>query len=156
MPRANFQIEWEANEYEHKERSQDWYWAVGIIAISVAVASVIFGNIVFGILILVSAFALSLYVNRVPEKTKVIVNERGITKNKVLYPYGSLESFWIDIDHPHKKILLRSRKIFMPLIVIPLADEVDPYRLERTLTNFIPEEFHVLPLVERLLEYLGF
>lgn len=156
MTRHSFKIEWEAHEYEHKERSADWFWAVGIIAVSLAIVSVIFGNAIFGILILIGAFALTLFINRIPETVYVKVDERGITKGKIFYPYESIKSFYVDTDHPHRKILMRSRKRLMPLIIIPLGDNVDPERLRRTLAHFVEEEYLNLPLVERFLEYLGF
>lgn len=156
MPRPSFKIEWSAHEYEHKERSSDWFWAVGIISVSVAIAAVIFGNIIFGILVLIGAFALSLFANRPPTSLRVTVDEKGITKGRVYYPYPTLESFWIDTEHPHKKIILRSEKLLMPLITVPLGDEVDVEQLHDSLSHFLSEEFHNLPFVERVLEYLGF
>lgn len=156
MPRQAFKIEWDAHEYEHKERSQDWFWAMGIIIVAVALVSVIFGNIIFAILILLAAFSLSLFLNRPPETLHVVINERGITKGRVHYPYETLQSFWIDDDHPHKKILVRSEKLFMPLIIIPLSEEVDLERLHSVLLQKLTEEYHTLPFIERVLEYLGF
>ena len=155
-PSLKFKVEWDAHEYEHKERSSDWFWAVGIIAFAIAIISVIFGNIIFAILILVGAFALSLFANRPPEITHVIVNEIGVARGKVLYPYSTLVSFWIDMEHPHKKIILRSEKMFMPLIIVPLNDEVNADELHEKLSQFLSEEFHSLPFVERMLEYFGF
>lgn len=155
MARQNFRIEWEAHQYEHKERSADWFWAVGIIVFSIAVASIIFGNIIFGILILIAAFTLSLFINRPPETTHVVIDEKGVTRGNVHYPYSTLHSFWIDEDHPHKKILLRSKKIFMPLIVVPLG-EMDADRVHGALIKVLPEEFQKLPWAEEFLEFLGF
>jgi hypothetical protein len=154
--RAPFKIEWDAHEYEHKERSADWFWAVGIITAAIVLVSVILGNIIFAILIAVSAFALSLFINRHPENVHVIIDEKGVALASVLYPHSTLESFWIDLDHPHKKIILRSKKTLMPLIVVPLADQVDIERVHRLLSRFITEEPHALPFVEKVLEYLGF
>jgi len=156
MPQPSFKIEWNAHEYEHKERSSDWFWAVGIVSISLAIASVIFGNIIFGILVLLSAFTLSLFASRPPSILHVTIDEKGITKGKVRYSYQTLQSFWIDTDHPHKKITLRSEKLFMPLIIVPLSDEVDLDELHENLSRFLSEEFHTLPFIERILEYLGF
>lgn len=156
MSRSSFKIEWDAHEYEHKERSPDWFWAVGIISVSIAIASVIFGNIIFGILVLISAFTLSLFANRPPSTLHVSVNEKGITRGKISYPYSALESFWIDTEHPHKKIILRSEKMFMPLIIVPLGDNTDVEQLHENLSLFLSEELHSLPFVERILEYLGF
>ena len=152
----SFRIEWDAHEYEHKERSQDWFWAVGIVTFAVALVSVIFGNIIFAILILTAAFSLALFINRPPETLHVIIDEKGVTRGNVRYPYDSLISFWIDIEHPHKKILLRSNKLLMPLIVVPLGEEVDVEQLDETLSKFLKEEYHSLPFVEKVLEYLGF
>lgn len=157
MPRReSFKFEWTAHEYEHKERSPDWFWAMGIIVFSLAVVSVIFGNIIFALLIVLAAFSLSLFLNRPPEEIHVTVDEYGITKDKIHYPYGTLESFWIDDEHPHNKILLRSEKTFMPLIIIPLADDVNLDKLHEALLRHVDEEYHSLPIVERMLEYLGF
>jgi len=156
MPQPSFKIEWDAHEYEHKERGSDWFWAVGILSVSVAVASVIFGNIIFAILVLISVFALSLFINRPPDTLRVVVDEKGITRGRVRYPYQTLRSFWIDTEHSHKKIILRSEKLLMPLIIVPLGNEVDVEQLHENLSRFLPEEFHSLPFVERILEYLGF
>ena len=156
MPRPSFKIEWDAHEYEHKERSSDWFWAVGIISVSVAVTAVILGNIIFGILVLISAFALSLFANRLPSTIHMIVDEKGVTRSKALYPYSTLKSFWIDMEHPHKKIILRSEKMFMPLIVIPLGDNTDVEEIHENISSMLSEEFHSLPFVEKILEYLGF
>jgi len=156
MAKPTFKIEWEAHEYEHKERSSDWFWAVGIVSVSIAIAAIIFGNFTLGILVLIGAFSLSLFINRPPSTLYGRVDEQGVTRGKIIYPYHSLESFWIDVEHPHKKILLRSQKLFMPLIIVPLGEDVDPDRLHRILSKFLKEEYHSLPLVESVLEYLGF
>lgn len=149
-------IEWEAHEYEHKERSSDWFWAAGIITVALALAAMIFGNAIFGILILISAFALALYINRPPENVHISIAEGGIQRDRIFYPFSTLSGFWIDTDHPHKKVILRSKKTLMPLIVIPLSDDVDTEKLRDLLLRHMIEEYHSIPLMEKVLEYLGF
>lgn len=155
VAKKTFRIEWDAHEYEHKERSSDWYWAVGIIAVAAAIATIIFGDVIFGILILLSTFCLALFINRPPETTHVVINEFGITRGTTLYPFSTLQSFWVDEIHPHKKIILRSKKLLMPLIIVPLGDE-DGERIRDLLVEILPEEPLRLPWVEVILEYLGF
>ncbi len=152
----SFNIEWTAHEHEHKIRSADWFWAVGIIVVSVAIAAIIFGNVIFGILILVGTFALTLFINREPDFVHCAVSERGVTKENVFYPYDTLDSFWIDLEHSHPKIMLRSKKFFLPLIIVPLDVDADVEKIHESLSEFLTEEPHTLPLVERMLEYLGF
>lgn len=152
----SFRLEWEADEHEYKERSSDWYWAVSIITVSVAIASVIFGNIIFGILVLVAAFSLTVFIDREPRIVKITVTEKGISKGGTMYPYDTLKSFWIETEHSHPKIMLRSERFYLPLIIIPLGEGVDLERLEDVLKEFLEEEYHSTPLLEKFLEYLGF
>ncbi|MEK7194555.1 MAG: hypothetical protein AAB660_02610 [Patescibacteria group bacterium] len=149
-------LEWEAHDYEHKERSSDWFWAAGIVTLAIAFASIIFGNIIFGVLILVSAVSLALFINRPPENIHASVTDKGIQREKTFYPFETLESFWIDIEHPHNKIILRSKKMFMPLILVPLGTNINAEQLHTHLEKHLKEEYHSLPFVEKILEYLGF
>ncbi len=156
MAKQTFKIEWDAHIYEHKERSSDWFWAVGIVASSVAIAAIILGNIIFGILIIVASFSLSLFINRPPETIHITVDEAGVTRANIRYPYDTIHSFWIDEEHPHKKILLRSKKMFMPLIIVPLGEKTDVEKLHEMLQQKLEEQYYSLPFVEKILEYLGF
>lgn len=153
--RTPFRIEWEAHQYEYKERSPDWFWAVAIVTVAVAVTSIIFGNVIFAILVLVGVFSLMLFVNREPDVVEVRIDERGVTRGKVHYPYETLRSFWVDPDHSHPRIYLRSAKSFLPLILVPLGN-ADPERVSDALARTLEEEHHAPPFVERLLEHLGF
>ena len=155
MARPSFTIEWDAHEYEHKERSADWYWAVGIVVIAIAVTSIIVGDVIFGILVLVGAFALVLYINRPPDTIHIVVDEKGVTRGHTRYPYDALHSFYIAHERSHPVILLRSKKLLMPLVHIPLG-ETNLERLHKVLLQYLPEEFFGHHLSEKLLEYFGF
>lgn len=153
---GSYVIEWQAPEHEHKQRSSDWFWAVGIITVAIALTSLLLGNIIFSILIMVSAFSLGLFINKPPEDLHLSISDSGIEKERTLYPFETLESFWIDVEHPHKKIILRSKKVLMPLIIVPLADNVNVEQVRQHLLKYLQEEYHSLPLMEKILEYLGF
>jgi len=156
VAKSTFTLEWEAPEHEHKERTADWLWVTGIIVIALALVSIIFGNIILAILIVVSAGSLAIFINRPPENIKVSVTEMGIRKENTLYPFETLAAYWIDTDHPHKKIILRSQKPLVPLIVVPIADNTNVDDLRTKLSENLKEEYHSLPFLEKLLEYLGF
>ena len=150
-----FKIEWEAHEHAYKERSPDWFWAVGILAVSIAIVAIILSNVIFGILVLIATFTLMLSINKEPEIVHAAVTETGITKGKVHYPYSSLASYWLDSEHPHPKLLLRSKKFFLPLIVVPMGN-ANAVEIDKALAEFLPEEEQSLPLLEKMLEVLGF
>ena len=148
-------ISWDAHEHIHTEKNNDWYWAVGIITITAVALAFIFNNIIFGILILVSAFALVVHASKKPRIIHVEINDRGIIINDILYPFLTLESFWIDAHERPAKILIKSHKTFMPYITIHI-DEVDPEQVRDILLNYIAETEHSEPISQKILERFGF
>ena len=62
----NETITWRAEEHRHVERGSDWYWALGVIAVSSAVTAVLFNNILFALLIVVAAATLGMIASRPP------------------------------------------------------------------------------------------
>jgi len=150
----NKKLKWNVPEYVLREKSRDWYWALGIIALSVIIASILYHNFLFAILVLVASFSLYIYASREPSIIDVEIGEKGIIVNNTLYPYVSLDSFWIE-DHD-SKILVKSKKTFMPLIVIPYSHEIEHNELRNTLVKKLPEVEHHEPASQKLMEHLGF
>ena len=147
---------WEAPEHHHIEKSSDWYWALGILTIAAAVTALFLGNLLFGMLILIGGGVLSVAAAREPQDIMYAVTARGVRVGNELFPYSTLESFYIDEDNPlGPQLLIKSKRKFMPLIVIPLpddaVDEVDDLIGER-----LPEEELEEPFLNKLLEFLGF
>lgn len=137
------------------EKGQDWYWAVGIITLAIAVVCFIFGNIIPGIFVVVAAVALVVHASHPPKLVEYSINDRGIVADGTLYPFLSLDSFCIPDDEHPAKILLKSRKVFMPLIVI-FIDEVDPEIVREVLLKYIAETEHREPILKKILERFGF
>ncbi|MBU6232049.1 MAG: hypothetical protein KGI45_00640 [Patescibacteria group bacterium] len=148
-------IAWSAPEHLYTEKSPDWYWAVGIVTLALAVVSFIFGDIITSIFILVAAVALVLHAARPPRNIYHEINDRGIIIHDRLYSFLELDSFWIPHQGLPPKIILKSRRLFMPYIVI-FIDEVDPEDVRAVLLRYIAETEHHEPLLKHLLERLGF
>lgn len=148
-------ISWDAPEHLHTEKNNDWYWAVGIITITAAALAFIFNDIMFAILIIVGAFALVVHASKKPRIFHYEINDRGVVIDNILYPFLTLESFWIDAHERPAKILIKSHKIFMPFITIHI-EEVDPERVRDILLDYIAETEHHEPLSQKLLERFGF
>ncbi len=148
-------ISWDAPEHHYKEKDNDWYWAVGIITLTIASLSFIFGNIIFGILIIVGVFALLVHGARKPEMVHIEINDRGIIVGHTLYPFLTLESFWIDAHEQPSKILIKSVKTFMPYIIIYI-EEVHPEDVRAVLLKYIAETQHHEPISVKILEKFGF
>ena len=148
-------LSWHTHEYLHSEKTTDWYWMVAIVTVSIALISIILNNVIFAILIIVSSFTLSLFASKKPEIIEVKIEQTGISVGQTHYPYANLDSFWIETRDAHPRIIVKSKKVFMPFIVIFLSD-MDENIVHPVLIEHLPEEEHTEPLFEKILIYLGF
>ncbi len=149
-------ISWKALEYKRKEKTADWYWAVGLIALVIVVASFFMHNALFGILVILSTIILLSFSIIAPKIIEVNINQKGVVVDKEMYPFATIEAFWVEsIDKDNEKILLKSKKLIMPLIVIPL-EELHHLDVREFLLQYLPEvEMHE-PLSQKIMERLGF
>ncbi len=150
------EISWEAPEHHHIEKGSDWFWALGIITISASVAMIAFGNILFGLVILLAGSVTALLASREPRMVTYSVSLRGIRLGNDLHPYSSIKCFFIDEEHPRNvQLLFQSKNMFTPLIIIPVPDDAVE-EIEYMLEERLPEEHLEEPLGHKLLEVLGF
>lgn len=149
-------ISWEAPEHHHVEKSSEWFAVVGILTLAAAAAAYALGNILFAVLIMLIGLVMSLVTIRTPEIIPYAVSARGIRVDDRLYPYTTLESYYIDEDDPKgPQLLLKGERLIMPLIVIPIPeDEVD--EIEDIIAMKIPEEHLEESFFAKLLESVGF
>ncbi len=144
-------------EYYHHHKPADWYWTVGIIAISLAILSIIFNNILLSILIALGTFTLMVYASRPPQEHNVEIAESGITVGKYRYPYSNLQSFWIEHD-AHPRLLIKTNRTFIPHIIVPvdILTETEKDEIRGFLRTKMPEQEQHEPLLEQVMEYIGF
>lgn len=146
---------WHAYEYVYREKSADWFWAVGIIAVSMAVTAILFNDLLFAIFIVLAFFALMLYAKRPPDLIQIKIDHRGVQEGRAHYLFSSLESFWVEDRFGEVKIIMRSKKKTMPYIVVPV-EEVGADDVRDHLRRHLPEEEHSEPLAKKIMEFLGF
>lgn len=147
---------WDAPSHDHIERSADWYWALGVLAIAGAVVSILLNNPLFAIIIVLGAVSLGVLASRAPEGYHVEIDSRGIALGENLYLFRSLESFWIDShtrDVPH--LIVGARSILTPQLIVPI-DGVDSQAVRTHLLNYLPEQEQYESPLTRIAELFGF
>jgi hypothetical protein len=156
MDQAPRAVSWEAPEHNHIEKGADWFFAFTIIIIAVVLAAIMFGNVLFALLMTVAGLTLAISVAKRPAIIPFAVTVRGIRINEELFPYSELESYYIDEDDARgPQLLLKSRRRLLPLIILPLPpDYVDD--VEDILRDRLPEEELEEPLLIKILEIFGF
>lgn len=152
---ARNNLEWTVLERKSGRHAADWYWAVGIIAASIAATSFILDNILFAVFVIVSTVALFLRTLQKPRAIEYALTSKGIWVDREFHAFKSLESFWIEETEDPAVLLIKSKAITMPLIVIPLED-IDHEALHAYLIMILPEiELHE-PFSKKVMEFLGF
>jgi len=146
---------WETYEYEHKEKSADWFWALGIIVVAGAIGSYFLENILFAVLLVIGGFTMAMLAARHPDEWICELSSRGLRINSTLYPFSTIESFWVEDDGETGKIILKSKKAVMPELIVPLED-LDPDYIREFLLEYLEEEEMHEPLSHLIMERLGF
>jgi len=149
-------LRWQAYEYTYQPKTADWYWALWIIVIAIAATSILLDNTMLAILMVLAGFCLSILSKRQPKIVEFEINEKGVVNHGILFLHNTLESFWVQqIGENEPRLLIKSRKTLMPLIVIPLGN-VSADEARRTLLPHLQEEQLSEPLMQMIFEYLGF
>lgn len=150
------EFEWEAPEFEKKDKSKSWFVAPAIIAIGLGVFALLSDNILFLVVILLGFFSFYIYAKKEPRTIKFKIDEKGIEIDGKLHDFDSLRSFWVFYNPPEEKeISFRSRKTFFPYLRIPLADE-NPNEIRKYLLRFLPEKHHVESIIDIWMRRVGF
>src|SRR3989344_3657846 len=147
-------IEWQAYEYEYKERSPDWYWAVSIIAVSIVITAVILGNTLLAVLIVISIFSLFAHAARKPQLITHRLTSKGVHEGKRFHHFNTLESFWVDEEAGIPKLLIKEKSVFSPFIILPL-EETDSEAVREFLAAHLEEVEHHEPVSKKIMEFLG-
>ena len=147
---------WQAPEYHYSKKSRDWYWTMGIISATLVITCIIFGNVLFGIVIAIGAFTLTVFASRKPDIVDAQVSEKGLVVDKTLYPFGTIESFSIDDHHHGPRLIIKSKKVIVPLIAIPLSGDLDIDDMRSFLANHLKEETFEQGLMQTIFDRLGF
>jgi len=132
-------IEWSAPEYVHKERDNDWFWTIGLIAIVAFGVAIWLHNFIFAIFILISGASLIMFTMRPPQEVTFAIETKGITMGRDLYPWKDIKSFNIkNNDHDsYAKLLIETSNHFLPIYTLPFSKEM-VNEIKETLLKVIP------------------
>lgn len=148
-------IKWSAYEHDHIERGSDWFWALGVTAVATSVTSILFGNILFALLIITAAICLGLLAKQKPPVVEFEISDQGVRVGEALHSYDEIVSFWVeDSGDGTPTLLLDTVKFMSPNLVIPVMG-VDATSIRSYLETFIPEVPMQEPLAHKVLEFVG-
>jgi len=149
-------LRWSAYEHEHIERTADWYWALGIVTVSIVIISVLLHDALFAVIIVIAAFTIIL-VARAPQKiAEFEISDRGIRIDKILHRYNEIISFWVEDEVGERPLLLvDTTKWSSPNLIIPI-EHIEPALVRAYLQERAAEKHMREPLPHQILEFFGF
>jgi len=156
-------IEWVAPEFVKYKKGKNWFILPAIIALVLIIIALFAKNFLLVIAIILTAFIIFIYALKEPRKIKFSISKQGIQVDKNQYRFEDLKSFWIfhnsaspeDESPEIKELSIRSKKMFIPYIKIPL-DNQDSTKIRKLLLKFLPERRHPDSLSDELARKLKF
>lgn len=155
-------LSWSTLEYEEKERNADWFWALGIVVLASSVASIIYGNYFFAILLIISGMLLGFFAIKKPEMVTYELGEKGLKVQNRLFPYENIKSFFVqssltsNLKDPKPMLFIKSERAIIPIITISIDEENAEEIRNFLLGNNVPEEVMKEHPSSKIMETLGF
>ncbi len=148
--------EWDGSEYDHLEKSVDWYWGLGIVVVTISVIAIISGNYLLAVLLILGGIMLGFYANDKPIPAHIELSERGIKINADLFIYASIKSFWVYKDHRNRDrlVIVTGGKI-LPIRVVTLSPDIPATDVRNYLLNFLAEKETKPSMIDLIAETVG-
>ncbi len=151
-------FEWYGREYDPNPKSADWYWAIGIITVALAIAALLFVDYLLALLIVIAGVALSLHAARHPPTHRFAITEQGLMIDNDLYPFSTMHSFamleYLEGNRP-PVLSIKTHAWLSPHLLISLPG-VDADALHEHLLGRIDEGEHKHTLPDLVAAWLGF
>lgn len=140
----------------HRERSNDWYWGLGAMALGGALLSILlFSNTLLAIILVLGAISIGVLAAREPREHNVKLDPRGIVVDGTRYPYSSVHSFWVEHENTRPHLYISMTGILSPHFSFELEDEAKGSEVRTFLRRFAHEEEQGPHLGDRLAEIFG-
>ena len=148
-------LNWETKESRRESKGEGWYWTIATGGLFLVIVSILMKNFLLTAFVVFASVTVALEGARKPQILKYSIGARGARIGDKLYPYSSLDSFWISYDPPHKKeIVIKSKKILASHLAMPLGD-IDPNSARNLLVCFLKEEKHEETMSEIIADIIG-
>jgi hypothetical protein len=148
-------LSWTTLEFEQKDRHPDWLWYAGLAFGIAATVAFFYGNIFFGIFLIIAGASVIMFAMRAPKMIAITFSEKELIIDSEYIDYARIKQFWIDETGKPDKLLLLVKGSFIPMLALPLsgvtADAVRTEMLKHAPETIMRESFGT-----KVAERLGF
>ena len=153
-----FEIIWSAPEFEHRPKTNGWYWTSIILAVLLLAFAIWQRNFLFALFIIVAEILVIIWGDREPATVNFKIDHKGVyIGERHFYPHAHILSFsYIDRDHTEwADVVFHLHKRFQPTLKVHFP-KGRLKELQGDLTDMVPLVVHeesTLDLIERLLGF---
>jgi hypothetical protein len=148
-------MSWNVTTHEHRERSTDWYWGLGVLALAGAAAAIFFGNFLFAVIIAIGAGSIGFLAARGPREHMIHIDERGLSVDGTRYPFSAIHSFWVEHDHEYPHLFMTMRGALASHFSLTLDSQAQGDDVRDHLKRFVREEEQGPHIGEHVAALLG-
>ena len=144
----NILLSWNTPEHIHHNRSIDFYWIVGLIAVVVSVIAFILKDGLFGIFVLIGG-GLYAYVNyKKPNNVTVNITDKQIIIGDDAYLISKIQAFRIVPIKDEYELVLAIRKSYEPVVSVCIPNDF-VLQTKELLGSMIEESESLVPQIGR-------
>jgi hypothetical protein len=154
---AQFEIMWEAPEFEYHEKDVSWYWITIIIAALIIAFAILTRNFLFGLFVVVAEPLLIMLANQKPRIIPFLLTdtqiEVGAHKSHALKEFESWSA--ADIGGGWADIAFNFRaRLKIPLKILVPHDTLDEIRKNlKTVLREVEHETSLIEAIEKLIKF---
>ncbi len=148
-------MQWSTPTAHIQKKSNDWFASLIIIAGALIFVSILTDNYIVALLVLSATVALIIAHSAPHIPQNVELRTGGIIVANTLTPWNTLESFAIQEYFGIPRLLFVSKKHWMPIISIPIGEDVDIDELRELIEGILPEKDIHEPFLYLLAERFG-
>ncbi|MFA5098620.1 MAG: hypothetical protein WC461_00135 [Candidatus Paceibacterota bacterium] len=152
-------IEWQAPEFEYREKDVSWYWMGLIIAFCLLALAVWQKNFLFAVFTVIAYLVVVYSGGQKPAVWKFTINDKGVEidpqRGKSIasrfYKYEEIIGF----DIWEKELVLRTNKKISPYLKMIFPKEKEK-EIKEFLAKYIPEEEYNVSIADSFSKLVGF
>ena len=114
-------IHWSALEYDHKDKTIDWFWAVGLSALAGAVIAILYKNYFFGIFLILAGICMGMFGARKPGMVEVGIFEDYIIVGDRKYEWKTVHAFNIIGTGETTHLVIHTERPMAPVVSVPMS-----------------------------------
>lgn len=149
-------ISWTASEFVEYSKSGGWH--IGLVAISIVAAAIIWlitKDVITPIVVIIAGGALSLYGAKRPKQLQYSLNNDGLDVGQRHYNFGDFKAFSVVAEGAIETIVLTPTKRFAPLTTI-YYDPDDGDAIADVISRHLPYKERQADPIDKLLNRIRF